>query len=159
MNRKALARRSFGIGVYALVAAIAIQFFLAGLGIFADARLFFWHTTVDAALIFFGSIALVVLGRFAGLDRGTFGVPGIIAGMVILQSLLLFPYHLDLQEPWRAISGLHVVNGVAIFAIALRLMDRLRQDQLLPTHGEVAPKAAEGLEPRPSSSGGSAGQP
>ena len=85
MNRKALARRSFGIGVYALVAAIAIQFFLAGLGIFADARLFFWHTTVDAALIFFGSIALVVLGRFAGLDRGTFGVPGIIAGMVIVQ--------------------------------------------------------------------------
>ena len=96
-----------------------------------DARLFFWHTTVDAALISFGSIALVVLGRFAGLDRGTFGVPGIIAGMVIVQSLLLFPYHLDLQEPWRAISGLHVVNGVAIFAIALRLMDRLRQDQLL----------------------------
>ena len=100
-----------------------------------------------------------MLGRFAGLDRGTFGVPGIIAGMVILQSLLLFPYHLDLQEPWRAISGLHVVNGVAIFAIALRLMDRLRQDQLLPIHGEVATKAPEGLGPRPSSSGGSAGQP
>ena len=126
MTRKALAGRAFGIGAYALVAAIAIQFFLAGLGIFADARLFFWHTTVDAALIFFGSIALVLLGRYAGLDRMTFGAPGIIAGLVILQSLLLFPYHLALQEPWRAISALHALNGLAIFAVALRLMDRVR---------------------------------
>ncbi len=126
MTRKALARRAFGIGVYALVAAIGIQFFLAGLGIFADARLFFWHTTADAALIFFGSIALVLLGRFAGVDRSIFGMPGVIAGLVIVQSLLLFPYHLALQEPWRAISALHVVNGVAIFAVALRLMDRVR---------------------------------
>jgi hypothetical protein len=126
MTARVAARRAFDIGSYALVAAVVLQFFLAGLGIFADATLFFWHTTVNAIVIFLGSIILVLLGWYAGVDRRLFGLPGIIAGLVILQSLLLFPYHMALPPALRAISALHVVNGLVIFGVAIMLMDRVR---------------------------------
>jgi hypothetical protein len=126
MTARVAARRAFDIGSYVLVAAVVLQFFLAGLGIFADATLFFWHTTVNAIVIFLGSIILVLLGWYAGVGRRLFGLPGIIVGLVILQSLLLFPYHMALPPAVRAISALHVVNGLVIFGVAILLMDRVR---------------------------------
>ena len=126
MTARARARQVFDIGAYVLVAAVVLQFFLAGLGVFADARLFFWHTTVNAIVIFFGSIILVLLGWYAGLDRRIVGMPGIIAGLVILQSLLLFPYHMALPPAVRAISALHAVNALVIFGVAIGLVDRIR---------------------------------
>jgi len=119
-------RRVFEIGVYILVADVLLQLFLAGLGIFGSAQLLDWHTTYNSLAIFLLSIALVVVGWLGHYDRMTVGMPGIIVGMVILQSLLLFPYHLGAPLALRAISALHVVNGVAIFWVALHLMDRVR---------------------------------
>ena len=126
-------RRVFEIGVYVLVADILVQLFLAGLGIFGSASLLDWHTTYNSLAVFVLAIALVVVGWRAGYDRLTVGLPGIIVGMVILQSLLLAPYHMGAPLAVRAISGLHVVNGVAIFWVALHLMDRVRHPR------EVAP--------------------
>jgi len=131
-NVGAMMRRVFEIGVYVLVAAVLIQFFLAGLGIFGSASLLYWHTTVNALVIFVLSIALVIVGWLGKYDRLTVGLPGIIIGMVILQSLLLFPYHLGSPLALRAISALHVVNGVAIFWVALHLMDRVRFPRTAP---------------------------
>ena len=119
-------RRVFEIGVYVLVADVALQLFLAGLGIFGSASLLEWHTTYNAIAIFVLSIALVVLGWLGKYDRLTVGMPGIIIGMEIVQSLLLFPYHMGAPLVVRAISALHVVNGVAIFWVAIHLMDRVR---------------------------------
>ena len=104
MTARATAKRVFEIGAYVLVVAVVLQFFLAGLGIFASATLFFWHTTVNAIVIFFGSIILALLGWYARVDRRTFALPGIIAGLVILQSLLLFPYHMALPTAVRFFS-------------------------------------------------------
>jgi uncharacterized protein DUF6220 len=123
-------RRLFEIGTYVLVVAILVQFFLAGLGIFGSASLLSWHTTVNALVIFLLCIALVIVGWLAHEDRLTVGLPGIIVGLVILQSLLLFPYHLAAPLPVRAISALHVVNGVVIFWVALELMDRVRHPRV-----------------------------
>jgi len=121
-----MTRRVFEIGVYVLVAAVVVQFFLAGLGIFGSASLLYLHTTVGALVIIVLAIALVILGWLGKYDRLTVGIPGIIIGMVLVQSLLLFPYHLGAPIAVRAISALHVVNGVAIFWVALQLMDRVR---------------------------------
>ena len=125
-NGGAMVRRVFEIGVYVLVADVALQLFLAGLGIFGSASLLDWHTTYNAFAVFLLSIALIVLGWIGRYDRLTVGMPGIIVGMVILQSLLLFPYHLGAPLALRAISALHVLNGVAIFWVAIHLMDRVR---------------------------------
>jgi hypothetical protein len=123
-------RRIFEIGVYVLVADILVQFFLAGLGIFGSASLLDWHRTYNSLVVFVLSIALVIVGWRAQEDRLTVGLPGIIVGMVILQSLLLFPYHMAAPLAVRAISALHVVNGVAIFWVALLLMDRVRHPRV-----------------------------
>ena len=126
-------RRVFEIGVYVLVADVLVQFFLAGLGVFGSAELFSLHSIFNALFMFVLSIALVVVGWLGHHDRLTVGMPGIIVGMILLQSLLLAPYHMGAPLAVRAISGLHVVNGVAIFWVALHLMDRVRHPR------EVAP--------------------
>ena len=119
-------RRLFEIGVYVLVADVVLQLFLAGLGIFVSGSLLEWHTTWNALAMFVLSIVLVVLGWRAKYDRLTAAMPGIVSGMIIVQSLLLFPYHMDAPLALRLISALHVVNGVAIFWVAIHLMDRVR---------------------------------
>jgi len=130
-------RRVFEIGVYVLVADVLLQLFLAGLGIFGSASLLEWHTTYNAIVVFVLSIALVIVGWLGKYDRLTVGLPGIIVGMVILQSLLLFPYHLGAPLAVRAISALHVVNGVAIFWVALHLMDRARHPREAPARAST----------------------
>src|SRR5256885_13028053 len=138
MTARTRARQVFEIGAYVLVAAVVLQFFLAGLGVFADARLFFWHTTVNAIVIFFGSIILVLLGWYAGLDRRIVGMPGIIAGLVILQSLLLFPYHMALQPSVRAISALQPGNAPGTFGGGIGLGAAHRQvESSLPRGGRA----------------------
>ena len=81
---------------------------------------------INGAIIFFLPLILVGIGWYAGMDRRTLGMTAGIAGLVIVQSLLLFPYHTDVQGPLRAISGFHALNALLIFWLALRLMDRVR---------------------------------
>jgi hypothetical protein len=123
---KPLAGRVFVVGTYVVVAATVLQFFLAGLGIFVDASLFFWHTTVNPFLVGVLPLALGLVGWYAGVDRRTLLLTVSMFGLVVLQSLLLFPFHMALQGPVRAIAALHALNAVFIFYVALHLMDRVR---------------------------------
>jgi len=123
---KARARQVFNIGIYVVVAATIVQFLLVGLGIFVDASLFFWHTTVNPFLVGVLPLLLAGVGWYAGVDRRTLLLTISMFGLVVLQSLLLFPYHLALGGPMRAISALHALNAVLIFWVALLLLDRVR---------------------------------
>jgi hypothetical protein len=149
LNARARARQVFDIGAYVVVASVAVQFLLAGLGVFSSSEFFWYHANINGAVVFFLPLLLIPIGWYARVDRMTVGLNGIIAGLVIVQSLLLFPYHMALQGPLRLISGFHALNALLIFWVALQLMDRVRfpraSNQLLPIHGEVAPKAPEGL--------------
>jgi len=123
---KTRARQVFNIGIYVVVAATILQFLLAGLGVFVDASLFFWHTTVNPFLVGLLPLLLAGVGWYAGIDRRTLLLTASMFGLVVLQSLLLFPYHMALQGPMRAISALHALNAVLIFWVALLLLDRVR---------------------------------
>ena len=123
---KAQARRVYEIGIYVVVAATVLQFFLAGLGIFVDASLFFWHTTVNPFLVGVLPLLLVAVGWYAGVDRRTLWLTASMFGLVVLQSLLLAPYHMGAGQALRVISALHVLNAVLIFWVALLLLDRVR---------------------------------
>lgn len=123
---KATARKFFEVGIYVVVAATVLQFFLAGLGIFVDAELFFWHTTVNPFLVGVLPLLLALLGWYAGVDSRTLWLTASLFGLVVLQSLLLFPFHMALQGPVRVISALHALNAVLIFWVALMLLDRVR---------------------------------
>ena len=123
---KAQARRVFEIGIYVVVAATVLQFLLAGMGIFVDATWFFWHTTVNPFLVGVLPLLLVAVGWYAGVDRRTLSLSASMFGLVVLQSLLLFPYHAGANGAWRAISALHALNAVLIFWVAIHLLDRVR---------------------------------
>jgi hypothetical protein len=123
-NRE-LARRTFEYGVYLVVALVVVQVLLAGLGIFARAG-FFWHTSVNGTLVFFVPLLLILAGWYGRVPVRTRLLMLAIPGLVIVQSLLLIPYHANVQGPLRAIAGLHAANALFIFWVALQLVDRVR---------------------------------
>jgi len=124
-GNRALAGRIFEYGVYVVVALVVIQVLLAGLGIFARAG-FFWHANVNGTLVFFVPLLLILVGWYGGVPVRTRLLMLAIPGLVIVQSLLLIPYHADVQGPLRAIAGLHAANALFIFWVALLLVDRVR---------------------------------
>ncbi|MEP7105883.1 MAG: DUF6220 domain-containing protein [Chloroflexota bacterium] len=128
---KVFARRSFDIGTWIVVAAVVVQFLLAGLGIFAHPGFFFWHATVNASVIFFVPLLLILVGWYAGVPRGTLGLMAAITGLTLLQSLLLIPYRMNAPVALRALAGLHTVNALVVFWVALRLLQRTRKAEAL----------------------------
>ena len=119
-------QQAFRIGTYILAASVVVQFLLAGLGILDTAAFFWWHANVNAAVIFFLPLILVLIGWLGKLPRRRLWLCAGVAGLVIVQSLLLTPYHLNVQGPLRAIAGLHAVNALAIFWVSVRLVEDSR---------------------------------
>src|SRR5437588_7260708 len=109
---KDVARRTFALGSWLLVVAILAQFLLAGLGIFAEAGFLPWHASIGAAVVALLALLLVVAGWIGRVPGRTVGLAASVIGLVVVQSLLLFPYHLNVQGSARAVSGLHVLNAL-----------------------------------------------
>ena len=123
---KLLARRSFDVGTWIIVALVVVQFLLAGLGIFAHPGFFFWHATVNASAIVLVPLLLLAVGWYGGVPRGTLGLMAAIVGLTVLQSLLLIPYRMNAPVALRALAGLHTVNALVVFWVALLLLQRTR---------------------------------
>ena len=122
------ARRVYAIGVWILVAAVLIQVMLAGMGVFSgDATYFIWHANYNSVVVFVLPLLLLGIGRYAGIPRQTLWLTAAIPGLVILQSLLLIPYHMQATGLLRALAGLHVVNALFIFWVAVLLLERVRE--------------------------------
>src|ERR1700674_4317733 len=119
---RVLARRAFTIGVRLLLLSILIQFFLAGLGVFDNARFFFYHANVNGAVVGLLPLVLLAVGWFGRVPSRTLWLTAAIFGLVVVQSLLLIPYRSGATGLLRAVSGLHVVNAVVIFWVGLRLV-------------------------------------
>jgi uncharacterized protein DUF6220 len=119
-----MARRAYTIGVWLLVASILVQFFLAGLGVFASPVFFYWHANINAGVVFLLPLGLVAVGWLGGVPGRTLWLTAAITGLVAVQSLLLAPYHMGAEGWVRAVSGLHVVNALLIFWVGLRLLDQ-----------------------------------
>jgi hypothetical protein len=121
-----VARRAFVGGTWLVGAAVLIQVLLAGLGVFTYPGFFFWHANVNGSVVFFLPLLLVLVGWLGGVPARILGLAGAVTGLTIVQSLLLIPYHMNIQGPLRAISGLHVLNALFIFWVALQLVARTR---------------------------------
>ncbi len=121
-----LARRAFVAGAWLVLASVLLQLLLAGLGVFADAGFFFWHASVNAVVVGCLPLLLVPVGWLARAPRHTLWLSAAVPGLTALQSLLLLPYHMNAQGVLRAISGLHVLNAILIFWVALQLVERAR---------------------------------
>lgn len=118
-------RQVYAAGIYVLGAAVVVQFLLAGLGIFFDYQfLALWHGSVGAIVIGVLALLLVPLGRLVGVPGRTLWLTASVFGLVVVQSLLLFPFHMNAAGPLRAVSALHVVNALLIAWVVLRLVQR-----------------------------------
>ena len=123
-----IARRIYAIGVWLLVAAILIQVMLAGAGVFANnATFFFWHANVNSVVVFFLPLVLIGIGWYGRMPRRTLLLTLAVPGLVILQSILLIPYRAPGAGVWRALAGLHAVNALFIFWVAIKLLERVRE--------------------------------
>jgi hypothetical protein len=126
LTLRARARQVFDIGIYVLVVAVVLQFFLAGMGIFMSGEWFFVHAAINGAVVFFLPLLLALVGWYAGIDRRTILLTLAITGLTLVQSLLLIPYHAGVQGPLRIIAAVHPLNAVFVFWVAMQLLDRVR---------------------------------
>ena len=70
---------------------------------------------------------LVLIGWIGGVPGRLLWLAAAISGLTMLQSLLLAPYHMAVEGPWRAISDLHVLNALFLFWVMLQLVERTRE--------------------------------
>ena len=120
-----IAQRAYAIGVRLMGLAVLVQFLLAGLGIFVDNQfLSTWHATAGAAAVAALSLICVVIGLLARLPGRTVWLTASVLGLVIVQSLLLVPWHMGAAGPVRAVSALHVLNALLIAWVSLRLIQK-----------------------------------
>ncbi len=113
-----LARAGYKILMMAFLAAVVLQFFLAGLGINQlgneglDA-----HTTLGHVLEV-AAVLLLILSFVAKYDRITIGLTAVLTVLVVLQSLWV-----NIDDP-RWLRSFHVLGGVAILMGANALIRR-----------------------------------
>lgn len=110
--RKIASTVHFGLGVVILI-GIIVEFYFAGMGVFS-AISFMIHRT--AGVILLAGSLLLVLSAFLG----KIGAKSI--GYTILLFLLLFiqPLLLQIHQPF--LKALHLINGLAITAVAAYLV-------------------------------------
>ena len=124
----------FAIGVWLVLASILIQVMLAGAGVFAnDARFFFWHANINGAVVFVLPLLLVGVGWYGRVPRRTLWLTAAVSGLVRVQSILLIPYRAPGMGVWRALAGLHAVNALFIFWVAVQLLERVKELDRPPT--------------------------
>jgi hypothetical protein len=96
-----------------ILAMVIVQFFLAGLGVFAGASNFQAHVSFGYTI--FSVMVIGLLPAFAArLPWRTVGLTTLLPVLVALQSILIQAWHNGLL----VVGALHVVNGLAIFSLA-----------------------------------------
>jgi hypothetical protein len=137
------ARKAFVLGTWAVAGSVLLQFLLAGLGVFTNAEFLFWHAVVNASVIFFLPLLLVLIGWLGKVPGRLLWLTAAVSGLTLLQSLLLTPYHMAASGPLRAISGLHVVNALLVFWVTFQLLERTRAWRAASSSGAApTPRAA-----------------
>jgi len=116
------------IGIRVLIVAIVLQVLLAGAGVFTgDATYFVWHANYNSAVVFFLPLILIAVGWYGRVPRRTLWLTAAVPGLVVVQSLLLIPYHMQAPSLLRALAGLHAVNALFIFLVSVRLLESVRE--------------------------------
>lgn len=121
----ATGRQAYAYGIYLLGIAVVVQFLFAGLGVFLDYQfLALWHAAIGALVIGVLSLILLPVGRLGRVPGRTLWLTASVFGLVVVQSLLLFPFHANATGLLRAVSGLHVVNALLIAWVVYRLVQQ-----------------------------------
>jgi hypothetical protein len=120
-------RFAFAAVAWLFLACVVVQFFLAGLGVFAGAENFEVHRQFG---YLFGwlPVIMLVLAAVARLGRRWIGLSALLFFLFIMQSVFVV-----LRDSLPAIAALHPVNAVAIFFIAQHVARESRSLQRTDT--------------------------
>lgn len=110
-----IARNVHTVIAWLLVAALVIQVWLAGRGVFESPSVFATHRDVGYTISLF-PIVLLVLGFLGGLGRRVAIMAALIFALMILQSAFVV-----MRASSPAIAALHPVNGFLILLVAIML--------------------------------------
>jgi hypothetical protein len=120
MSTRAM-RWTYVVSAWIILAAVILQFFLAGMGVFVDARTFHLHAYLGYSL-FFVLLIVLLIAFAARLPWRAIGLTALLPALVFLQSVLIQIGRSGLP----AVAALHPVNGLAIFSLAGFLAVRSR---------------------------------
>jgi mercuric ion transport protein len=112
---RSIARTAHLVVAWLLVAGLAVQIFLAGLGVFDDPASFLTHRSFGFMLELLPLI-LLILGLLARLGRRPAYLAAGIFGLFLLQSVLV-----ELRTSAPQVAALHPVNGFVITFLAIIL--------------------------------------
>ena len=110
-----IARTVHAVVAWLLVAALVVQVWLAGRGVFESPGVFATHRDVGYTISIF-PIVLLVLGFLGGMGRRVAIMAAVIFGLVILQSVFVV-----MRTSSPAVAALHPVNGFLILLVAVIL--------------------------------------
>ena len=135
-----IARVLHPVLAWALVAGVAVQIFLAGLGVFSGAANFATHRDFGDLLELL-PILILVAAAIGRLGRRQIITPLIIFGLFILQSIFV-----GLRQSTPEVAALHPVNGFIIAYLAVQLAReawaRSRSDRAPSAPPSVASEAS-----------------
>jgi Family of unknown function (DUF6220) len=110
-----IARQLHAVIAWIFVAALVVQVWLAGRGVFESPTVFATHRDVGYTLSIF-PIVLLVLGLLGGMGRRVAILAAVIFGLFILQSVLVV-----MRESSPAVAAFHPANGFLIVLLAVVL--------------------------------------
>jgi len=108
------ARIAFAGLAWLFVAAIVIQVFLIGLGLFGDVAYRQTHIEFGYSWMGLAALALLISGLVARPGRRTVGLVVAVFVLYIVQTVLP-----SAKQSYPAIAALHPVNALLIFGLAL----------------------------------------
>jgi hypothetical protein len=111
-------RVAFVVTAWIFLACVVVQFFLAGLGVFAGSSNFELHRNFG---YIFGwlTLLLLILGIAGRVGRRFIGPAAVILVLFALQSVFI-----ALRVDLPVAAALHPVNGLAIFLVAFLVATR-----------------------------------
>jgi Family of unknown function (DUF6220) len=115
-------RWTYMVFAWLILAAVIVQFFLAGLGVFGGTGGFQAHIALGYSLLFVTLIGLL-LAFAARLPWRTIGLTALLPVLIVLQSVFIEIWHGGLPD----VAALHLVNALAIFSLAGFLALRSRR--------------------------------
>ena len=132
-------RVAFAVVAWLFVAAIVVQVFLAGVGLFVGGFDTFSYHRALGWLLHLGPLVVILFAWGAHPGRVTMWLSGLLVLLVGIQ-----PFLPAMRDDLPFVAALHPVNALAIFAVGLVIA---RRATALARHATDEPATASALIP------------
>lgn len=142
-------RRIYATWSWVILAAVVVQFFLAGMGVFVSEEDFGIHA-INGTVILAATLVGAIFALAAREPWRTTGLNALLFVLAVLQPVIL---GVGFGTGVHVIAAFHVVNGLAVFALAGLLAWRANAYFAAPaaarTAERPAPLSDTAAEPHP----------